>query len=134
MGALKPLCKVTFDSFYAIQLIESAVVNIAVCYIVSKYTHRYFLFLLIYFFSLKYFIFNCEVMREGFAIAFMLWGMHGYLIGKKWLFFLMFLISLMFHVSACAVLLFRWSISSCPGRHCTSLSHLASSFGWQVTC
>ncbi len=103
---LNLFCKVTFDSFYAIQLIESAVVNIAVCYIVSKYTHRYFLFLLIYFFSLKYFIFNCEVMREGFAIAFMLWGMHGYLIGKKWLFFLMFLISLMFHVSACAVLLF----------------------------
>ena len=32
--------KVVFNSFYAVQFIESAAINIAVCYIVSKYTHR----------------------------------------------------------------------------------------------
>lgn len=98
--------KVVFNSFYAVQLIQSAVVNIAVCYVVSKYTHRYFLFMLIYFFSLQYFIFNTEIMREGFALAFVLVGMHGWLSGKKWLFFVALPIGLLFHISAFIVLLF----------------------------
>ncbi|MBQ8656647.1 MAG: EpsG family protein [Prevotella sp.] len=100
------LCKNLFDSFYAVQLLESAAINIAVCYIVSKYTHRYFLFILIYFFSLKYFIFNCEVMREGFAIALVLFGIHGYMNGRKWLFFVLLSVALMFHVSAFIAILF----------------------------
>lgn len=99
-------CKYFFDSFYAVQLLESATINIAVCYIVSKYTHRYFLFLLFYFFSLKYFIFNCEVMREGFAIAFVMIGMHGYMNGRRWQFFVLLFIGLMFHVSAAIAFLF----------------------------
>lgn len=100
------LCKVIFNSFYAVQFLESAAINIAVCFIVSKYTNRYFLFLLIYFFSLQYFIFNCEVMREGFAIAFALIGMHFYMIGNKSLFFLFLLIGILFHISIIIVLLF----------------------------
>ena len=98
--------KVVFNSFYVVQLIESATINIAVCYVVSKYTHRYFLFLLVYFFSLQYFIFNTEVMREGFAMAFVLIGMHGWLNNKKWLFFLCTPIAALFHVAAFTVLLF----------------------------
>lgn len=99
------LSKVIFNSFYAVQLIESAAINISVCYLVSKYTHRYFLFLLIYFFSLQYFIFNTEIMREGFAMSFALIGMHGYISNKRWLFILMFPIALLFHVSAATMLL-----------------------------
>ena len=99
-------CKVLFNSFYAVQLFESATINISVCYIVSKYTHRYFMFLLVYFLSLQYFNFNTEVMREGFAIAFILIGMHGWMIGKKWLFFIALPISLLFHISAATALLF----------------------------
>lgn len=98
--------KIVFNSFYFVQLVESATINIAVCYIVSKYTHRYFLFLLIYFFTLQYFIFNTEVMREGFAMSFALIGMHNWMNGKKWLYFLMFSLALMFHVSAVTMLLF----------------------------
>lgn len=98
--------KAAFNSFYFVQLAESAAINTAVCYIVSKYTHRYFLFLLVYFFTLQYFIFNTEVMREGFAISFALIGMHGWMSGKKWLFFLMFPLALMFHISAITMLLF----------------------------
>lgn len=98
--------KVVFNSFYVVQLIESATINIAVCYVVSKYTHRYFLFLLVYFFSLQYFIFNTEVMREGFAMAFVLIGMHGWLNNKKWLFFICTPIAALFHVAAFTVLLF----------------------------
>ncbi len=99
-------CKTIFDSFYAVQLLQSAAINIAVCYIVSKYTHRYFLFLLLYFFSLKYFIFNCEVMREGFALAIMMIGMHGYMNGRKWLFYVLLPFALMFHISAIITILF----------------------------
>ena len=103
---LNVTCKSLFDSFYAIQLIESAAINIAVCYVVSKNTHRYFLFLLIYFFSLKYFIFNCEVMREGFAIAFMLFGMQGLKDNRYGRFVVTFIFAILFHVSAAIALLF----------------------------
>lgn len=100
------LGKSIFHSFYAIQFIESAAINIAVCYVVTKYTHRYFIFLLVYFFSLQYFIFNTEVMREGFAMAFMLIGMHGWLSNKKWLFFLCIPIGALFHIAALTVIIF----------------------------
>jgi len=100
------IAKVVFDSFYVVQLLESAAINISVCYIVSKYTHRYFLFLLIYFFSLQYFVFNTEVMREGFALAFILIGFHGYMSGRKWLYFLMLPLGIMFHASALTALFF----------------------------
>ncbi|MBO4430833.1 MAG: EpsG family protein [Bacteroidaceae bacterium] len=101
--------KVAFRSFYVVQLIQSAVINISVCYLVSKYTHRYFLFLLVYFFTLQYFVFNTEIMREGFALAFVLVGMHGWMTGKKWLYFVTLPIGLLFHVSAAVVLLFPFA-------------------------
>lgn len=104
------LCKMLFNSFYAVQLLESFAINIAVCHIAGKYTHRCFLFLLIYFLSLQYFIFNTEVMREGFALAIMLIGMDGWLSGRKWLYFTTLPFALMFHISACAALLFPFAI------------------------
>lgn len=101
--------KVFFRSFYVVQLIQSAAVNISVCYVASKYTHRYFLFLLVYFFTLQYFVFNTEIMREGFALSFVLVGMHGWLTGKKWLYFVTLPVGLLFHVSAAVVLLFPFA-------------------------
>lgn len=103
---LNIFCKAFFNTFYAVQFIQSAFINIAVCYLVSKYTHRYFIFLLLYFFTLQYFVLNTEVMREGFAMSFILIGMHGYMSGKKWLFFIMLPFGLLFHVSAAVALLF----------------------------
>ena len=69
----------------------------------------YFLFLLIYFLSLQYFIFNTEIMREGFSIACMLIGIDGYLNNKKWLFWIALPIAVLFHVSALITLLFPLS-------------------------
>ncbi len=103
------IAKVLFGSFYALQLIQSAVVNISVCYIMTKYTNRYFIFLLVYFFSLQFFILNTEIMREGFSLAFAIIGMHAWMKGKKWLFFLMFLAGLMFHISAVVMLAFPFA-------------------------
>lgn len=104
------LCKALFNSFYAVQFLESFAINVAVCYIASKYTHRCFLFLLVYFLSLQYFIFNTEVMREGFALALMLIGMDGWMSGRKWLYFATIPFALLFHISACAALLFPFAI------------------------
>ena len=106
---LNLFAKSVFHSFYAVQLIQSIAINTAVCYIASKYTHRYFLFLLIYFFSLQYFILNTEVMREGLALAFALIGMHCYLIGRKVLFILLLLTGLLFHISAIIGIVFLFT-------------------------
>ena len=100
------LCKTIFKSFYSLQLIQSATINIAVCYMISRYTHRYFIFLLLYFLTYQYFIFNTEVMREGFAMAFALVGMHGWMNEKKWFFMVSIPIALLFHISAAIALLF----------------------------
>jgi len=102
-------CKVLFNSFYAVQLLESLVINSAVCFIISKYTHRYFLTLLLYFLSLQYFIFNTEIMREGFALGFSLIAMHYWIRNNRWLFFVMILIALTAHVSAIIALLFPFA-------------------------
>ena len=101
--------KVVFDSFYFVQLIEAAAINIAVCYIVSKYTHRYFLFLLVYFFTLQFFVFNTEVMREGFAMSFALIGMHAWMCGRRWLCLALFLMGLLFHVSIAVAFIFPFA-------------------------
>lgn len=98
--------KSVFGSFYAVQIIESVAINVAVCFIVSKYTHRFFLFLLVYFFTLQYFIFNTEVMREGVAQAFALIGMYGWMNGKKWLYIITLVIAVLFHPSALTILIF----------------------------
>jgi hypothetical protein len=103
---LNLISRSVFHSFYALQLIQSAAINSAVCYVASKYTHRYFLFLLLYVFTLQYFIFNTEIMREGIALSFVLIGMEGWMSGKKWLYFVMLPIGLMFHVSALTALIF----------------------------
>lgn len=100
------VAKTVFNSFYVVQLLESAAINFTVCYLLTRYTHRYFLFMLVYFFTLQYFVFNTEVMREGFAMSFALLGMEGYISGKKWLYFVMLPIGVMFHVSALITLLF----------------------------
>lgn len=100
------IAKTTFDSFYLVQIAESIFINISVCYLVTKYTHRYFLFLLIYFFSLQYFILNTEIMREGFSLALVMIGMHEWIRGKKWPLFVNIFIGTFFHVSALTGLLF----------------------------
>ena len=103
------VCKLLFHSFYAVQFAESIVINSAICFFISRYTHRYFLTLLLYFLSLQFFIFNVEVMREGFALGFALIGMHGWMKGRRWLFVFMILLSLTAHVSAFIALLFPFS-------------------------
>lgn len=95
-----------FDSFYVLQFIQSGIINIVYCYVVRKYTHRHFLFLIVYFLSEVYFQFNMEVMREGIAIAFCMLGIENYLNGKKTNYALFVLLGILFHISAAIALCF----------------------------
>lgn len=100
------LCKKIFDSFYAVQFIESICINVSVCCFIKNYTKRYFLFLIIYFVSFTYFMFNTDIMREAMSMSFVLFGYTAYLNGHKVRFYLLLLVALMFHFTAVVALLF----------------------------
>lgn len=100
------IAKRCFDSFYALQLIQAIIINGTFCYIASKYTHRKFIFLIAYFLSLTYFLFNAEVMRESVAIAICMVGMEAYMNGKKKWFYICYTLAILFHISAAIVIIF----------------------------
>ena len=100
------LCKRWFDSFYAVQFIQALIVNIGVLYLFRQYTTHIFLCTLLYGVSYVFFLFNMEVMREAIAVVLCGIGMHSYLRGDKWKFYLLVGISILFHLSALVVLLF----------------------------
>ena len=100
------ICKVLFDSFYAVQIIQTVIVNLCVFYIFKKYTKHIFLCVLIYGISGQLFNFNTEIMREGIAIAIGSIGMYQYLRGNKLSFYLLIGVSLLFHISAVILLIF----------------------------
>ena len=100
------LCKRWFDSFYAVQLIQALFVNIGIFYLFRQYTTHIFLCTLLYGISYAYFVLNMEVMREAFAVVLCGIGMHQYLRGTKWKFYLLVCLALLFHTSALVVLLF----------------------------
>ncbi len=103
---LNIVCKKVFNSFYAVQLFESLIVNCCVFYLIKKYTRHVFLCALLYGISGYFFIFNTEVMREAIAIACIGIGMYHYMRGNKTYFFILVGIALMFHLSALVALLF----------------------------
>lgn len=98
--------KKCFGSFYALQVIQATIVNVIFCYYASRYTHRKFIFLMAYFLSLNFFLFNTEVMREAIAVAICMVGMEAYMNGKRKWFFVCYVIAILFHVSASIVILF----------------------------
>lgn len=100
------LCKRWFDSFYAVQLIQALIVNIGILYLFRQYTTHIFLCTLLYGVSYVFFLFNMEVMREAISVVLCGIGMHNYLRGDKWKFYVLVGISILFHISALIVLLF----------------------------
>lgn len=100
------LCKKVFDSFYAVQFVEAICINVSVCYFVRNYTKRYFLFLIIYFVSFTYFMFNTDIMREAMSMSFVLFGYTAYVNGHKAKFYILVLAGLLFHFTAGIALLF----------------------------
>lgn len=101
------ICKRLFDSFYAVQLIQTTIVNICIFYLFKKYTKHIFLCALLYLISWQFFNFNTEIMREGTAVALCGIGMFNYMRGKKDIFYLLLICSaILFHVSASIVIIF----------------------------
>ena len=100
------LCKRWFDSFYAVQLAQALIVNIGILYLFRQYTTHIFLCTLLYGVSYVFFLFNMEVMREAIAVVLCGIGLHSYLRGEKWKFYLLVGISILFHISALVALLF----------------------------
>lgn len=98
--------KIWFDSFYVVQFVEATLVNLAVCYVIRQYTHRYFTALLIYFVTFTYFMWNTDIMREGCALACCMVGIQQWQNGKRLPYFLMIALGALFHVSAAAALLY----------------------------
>ena len=103
---LNIICKHLFNSFYAVQLTQALIVNIGILYLFRQYTTHIFLCTLLYGISYVFFLFNMEVMREAIAVVLCGIGMHCYLRGEKWKFYLLVGISILFHISALIVLLF----------------------------
>jgi len=100
------LSKRWFDSFYAVQVFQALVVNIGIFYLFRQYTTHIFLCTLLYCISSAFFMLNMEAMREAFAVVLCGIGMHQYLQGAKWKFYVLVAFSLLFHTSALVVLLF----------------------------
>ena len=100
------LCKRWLDSFYAVQLAQALIVNIGILYLFRQYTTHIFLRVLLYGIINTFFLFNTEVMREAIAVVLCGIGMHSYLRGEKWKFYLLVGISILFHISALVALLF----------------------------
>lgn len=126
------IAKRCFDSFYALQLILAIIINGTFCYIASKYTHRKFIFLIAYFLSLTYFIFNAEVMRESIAIAICMIGMEAYMNGKRKWFYICYAFAILFHISAAVVVIFpflKFKIS----YKTLGIAVLASLFIWVLS-
>lgn len=100
------IAKSVFNSFYVVQIIEAFFINFAVFYTIKRYTQRTFFAVLVYCFSLTYFVFNLEVMREAFAIGFFLLGTDTYFQKKYAITVVLFFLACLFHVSAFVALLF----------------------------
>lgn len=97
---LNLFAKSFFDSFYVVQLIEAFFVNFAIFYTCKRYTQHVFFFLLLYCLTFQYFCLNLEIMREGFSIGFFLLGTETLFRKKYVLTVLLFILAVMFHVSA----------------------------------
>lgn len=94
------IAKISFDSFYVVQIVEAAVVNFTIFYLILKYCKRPFLALLLYFIFFYMFYFSTEIMREALAISCCIWAMDAYLSGSKMRFCICVLTGILFHISA----------------------------------
>lgn len=91
------------DSFYVIQLIEAALLNGAIFYTVRRHCDCKWWFLFFYLLTGTFFLFNTEVLREGFAVAFSLIAIDRYASGKPVRFWFWTLMALGFHLSAIVI-------------------------------
>lgn len=94
------------SSFYVVQILEAAIVNGAIFYVVYKHCENPWWFLFYYIATGTFFLFCTEVMREGIAVAFSLIAVEQYMKGRKILYGVWVLLAIGFHLSAVVMLIF----------------------------
>lgn len=94
------------DSFYVIQLLEAALVNGAIFYVVKKHCDSPWWFVFYYLVTGTFFLFCTEIMREGVAVACALIAVERYMAGHKIRYWLWVLVAIGFHLSAIVMLIF----------------------------
>lgn len=98
------IVKTLFGTFWVLQLIQAAIINILVFKYIKKHTQYIFTTGLIYF-LLYYLPYNMEVMRAAWAIIISLYAFD-YARDKKWLkCYLLIAAAILFHFSAIVMLL-----------------------------
>lgn len=93
-------------SFYVVQIVQAAIVNGLIGYVAWRWSKRPFLFLILYFMSMSFWIFNTEVMREGIALGIGLIAMEQWMDGKRGVAGLLAVLALGFHISATILFVF----------------------------
>lgn len=131
------------DSFYVLQFAQALIVNLLICYVARRHTRYVFLFLILYFLSANFFMFNTEVMREGPAIAFVLCGAECLMretanpqqaIRNLLLFVVFVFMGMMFHLSALVGLLFLLTKLPVPISRRTLIGSVLAAFVlWAVS-
>ncbi|MDO9633778.1 MAG: EpsG family protein [Paludibacter sp.] len=102
---LNSLSKSIYDSFYTFQIIHAIIINACIFKFIFKNTNYPFIGLLL-FFAMYYLYFNTEILRESFAISVFLLN-YSNLKQKKWVsYYLLSIVSILFHSSALILLLF----------------------------
>lgn len=94
------------DSFYVVQILEAAVVNGAIFYVVYKHCDSPGWFTFYYLVTGTFFLLCTEVMREGVAVALALVAIEQYMAGRKIAYWLWVLLAIGFHLSAIVMLIF----------------------------
>lgn len=91
------------DSFYVVQLIEAVLLNGVLFYTVRKHCDSPWWFVFFYLVTGTFLLFNTEVLREGFAVAFSLVAIERYTAGKTVRFWFWALMAFGFHLSAIVI-------------------------------
>ncbi len=99
------LIKSIWNDFVFFQLIHALFVNCIVFWFIGKYAKYVFTCILFYFFFF-YLYFNTEILRESISICIFLLSVPSF-IKKNWIkYFLIILLSILFHYSALVLLIF----------------------------
>ncbi len=98
------LCKLVSNDFVCFQIVQALVINIAVFWIINRYSR--FRFTAVFFYYILFYLYFWEVMRETFCIALFLFAVPS-LLQKRYLrYYLIVLPAVFIHISASFLLVF----------------------------
>ncbi len=101
---LMSVSKTIFDKFWVFLFLQSIMVNVLIFDFFKKYSTHVFTAILAYYIILYYYV-NCEVARQGIALAILLFSWK-YFVSRKWIKYIIFVfIASLFHTTACVFIM-----------------------------